>query len=249
MQENIPYLYVVRENIARHGYQPFDPTTATQVVQDFTDPWRQKEIESIMGDSPEVLEWLCDIDTDTAMIEPDQRPAALSAHYVMEITRAYFWLNAIKAQEKQDPGQFIYFFDTNFGALMGIIPILDVTTTGIAESDRATLISDVAEFRRLFFKPFTNIADQAETYLSQEAEKRKWTVLFNETTDEAGSKIPKGFILIDERAKQLKGLQNRLGVFNEPEGLVPQFVASGADFSNTLFRAIYPVAEQFIRLK
>lgn len=243
MQEN-PNLYIIREAIGHLGYRLFDSTRATQAVQKLIKPVQQKEVGLIRRNSPEVLKGLNEVIARLGIAKTDIKPAALSASYATDAAVDAFQSNVIRAQQEQNPALFILFFDTDFGTSMGAHPILVVTRPGLAKPipDLATILADSAESMERFFGTVTNIPNQAALYVRMQAEKSRWAALFDETT----SKSPQGFILMDERTKQLKGLPNRLGPHNLPNHFVPQFVAAGADFSRALFRAIYPVSERFI---
>lgn len=246
MQEN-PDLYFVRESIGRFGYQPFDPARATQVVRQLINPVQQEEVDLIRNNSPKVLRRLDEVVDRLGIAKTDIKPAVLSASYATDAAVDIFLASAISVQQELNPKLFILFFDTDFGASMAAYPILIVTEPGLAQTrpDFATILADAAESRERFFGQSHNIPDQANAYVGDQAEKSRWSALFDETT----GKNPKGFILMDERTKQLMGLPNRLGPYKLPDYFVPQFVAAGANFSRALFRAIYPISEQFIASK
>lgn len=246
MQEN-PNLYIIREAISHSGYQPFDSTKASQAVHKIITPVQTKEVGLIRRNSPEILKRLNEVITRLGIAKTDIKPAALSASYATDAAVDLFGSNAIRAQQEQSLALFILFFDTDFGASMGAHPILAVTRPGLAKTipDLATILADSAESQERFFGKVASIPDQAATYVRMQAERSRWAALFNETT----SKNPEGFLLMAEITKQLKGLPNRLGSNNLPNHFVPQFVSAGADFSRVLFRAIYPISEQFIASK
>lgn len=243
MQEN-PDLYIIRESIGRLRYQPFDSIRAAQAVQKIIRPTQRRELELIRRNSPEVLGRLDKVISRLGIAKTDIKPVALSAYYATDTAVDVLQSNAIAAQQKENLPLFILFFDTDYGASMAAHPILDVARPRLAQAipDIATVLADSAETMEQFFGTASSIPNQAESYVRMQAERGRWAVLFDETT----SKSPKGFILMDERTKQLKGLPNRLGHQDLPNHFVPQFVAAGADFSRALFRAIYPVSAQFI---
>ncbi|MDO8429448.1 MAG: hypothetical protein Q7S88_02350 [Candidatus Daviesbacteria bacterium] len=243
MIEN-PDSYIIRKALSQTGYQPFDIARATQAVQKVITPTQEEELELIRSNSSRVHNRLDEVVDRLGVRKSYLGPATLSAFYATDAAVDAFRSNAIRARQDQQPALFILFFDTDFGATMGIHPIIAITKPESAKSipDLSTVIADTTEESEHFLGKVISITDQASIFLKIQSEKNRWSVLFDETT----SKNPKGFILVDELNKQLKGLPNRLEQYNLSEMLVPEFVAAGADFSRAIFRAIYPVSERFI---
>lgn len=243
MQEYLD-IYTFRETIGLSGYQPFDSTKANQAVNKLITPIQTKELSLIRRNASEVLIRLNEVIARLGIARTDIKPAALSAYYATDAAVDYFGSNARRAQQKQDSALFILFFDTDCGASMGAHPILEVTGSGLIKprKDLSIMLADLAERSERFFGNVISIPAQVEVYVGVQAEISRWQQIFDETT----GKTPRGFVLMDERTKQLKSLPNRLGPYDFPNYFVPKFVAAGADFSRALFRAIYPISEQFI---
>jgi len=248
MQEN-SNIYIFRESIGRLGYQPFDSIKANQVINKIITPKQTKEIGLIRRKSPEAYKRLNEVIIRLGITKTDIEPAALSAYYATDAAVDNFQSIAIGAQQNRDPALFILFFDTDFGASMGASPILEVARPELVRTppgqDIATILSNSVVLRERLFGTNVSLSRQVELIVGLQAEKHRWALLFDETTN----KNPKGFILMNERTKQLKNLPNRLSPSNSPDYFVSQFVAAGADFTRILFRTIYPVAEQFIASK
>lgn len=236
-------LYIIRESIGSLGQQLFDSTRATQSVQAVINPIQRREIDEVRN-TPRVLRRFKEVLERLEVRKGDLKPATLAAFYTTDAAMDSFGSTALTAKHQDDAELFVLFFDTDFGATMGIHPILEVSRSKSAKPipDISTIISDSSEDRERFLGMGSSIDKQAEVYLMIQAEQNRWAKLFNKTT----SKKPEGFLLIDERTKQLKRLPNELGPYNLPTHFVPQFVAAGADFSRILFRAIYPISERFI---
>lgn len=245
---NSPDLYLFRETVGRAGIQPFDSTKATQSVKQIIQPIRQSESDLIKDRSPLILGRFEEALTRLGIKKGDIEPAALSAYYTTDVAVDRFMSNALRAQQDQHFPLLILFFDTDFGSSLAMNPILTASEPQQTQPapDLSTILADAAKTRKQFFGEHTATSKQARVYKKMQDERERWAILFNETT----ARNPhKGFILLDERVRQLKALPNRLGPYDLPHYLVRKFVAAGADFSSAIFRAIYPVSEQFIASK
>lgn len=227
-------LDVLRNKLAKAKYNPFDTETVQGIV-DRIKPLIDKELETIKRGEKSVTETIWSLRNQLSDAEEEQNPVALAGYYVLDKATTHFFDTALAAKKGDDPPAFMAFFDIDYGAsltvqllLRGSLHILPDMSQSIAESATAS-------------ENQFSINDQAEVFMAQQTISSRCRVLVE--------KDPRGFLLIEEAAKCLKGQPNEISedpTLLVPTGSVPEFIAAGADFAEALYKAIYPVAEKLV---
>lgn len=240
-------LYAIRESIAEAGYQISSPYEANKMLERVIIPFQERELDLIIQDPELIDKRFRRIQEHTGVAAQDFEPAAFAAVYAISITMHQLRPAARVAWLNQFIPDFILFFDTSVGSSSTLHPILESSDALLPKLiPLSSAISTIAGSAEQASGNAINIADQAQMYLRLDTEVKRSRVLFAETDDRHPQK---GFMLLDERLKQIQGVPNRLGPSYVPTFLAREFVEAGADFAAAIFRAIYPQAEQFVTSK
>lgn len=238
-----PSLFTVRQTISLIGYQPFDSNSTELAIRQIIKPRLGEELLAIEERKPLVGKRFKDIFDRLGISHPDQIDSAvLSSFYVTDAGVDDFQIMALIAQERKHPHLFILFFDTDYGVNMTVGALISSPNSKHPhnEPDTSFFVSKSAEDIENNLGLQTNIGDQAEAYLQIRERHLRLEVLLDED--------PTGFLLIGEVTKELSRKPNRVSTDHSfPPFLVPEFVATGANFAESLYRAIYPVSERILK--
>lgn len=162
-------------------------------------------------------------------------PARLAANYVWTTIDATLHNQALEllSKVKEDSNyvlSFIPVYDIFYGAKITVSLLLSAVNPDNAEI--------VEEFGTPKF-------DGRYLYLPDPENYPKFQTAFSRCKALL-EKDPSGFSLIEEGAKSLRGQPNEIAEYSDmvPPFLVSEFVATGANFAEALYKAIYPVAEK-----
>lgn len=241
--EKHDYLYIIRSKLDLAGYQPFNSSSANLAAEKEIKLPQTGELEAIRYGERLVDIRFKGIFDRFNITDPDQiDAAALSAFYVKDTAVGNFEdVALLMAQERKAPHRLILSFDIYYGADAAAGAVLAAPNSKKSDigPDYGFLVAESAGEVEKYLGLPASIGDQAELFLMMSEQSLRLKVLLEEDDG-------KGFILIEEAAKQLRREPNRISndSRNIPSFLVPEFVTAGANFAVTLYRAIYPVAER-----